>query len=171
MERLKKSVVFWVLLVASVVVPSMAHAQRTVTKKTRWEAEIKVDGQKKGTAAINRRVQCTVTGTSCVVTLIEWKYEVGTIAYTCGDQPCADGQIQVTKASVVGPAWTRVLCESDTCSYADVPFDGNLRITGEDFPSPPLSLGDELDRGMVNVELNDGSLGVGTFVKVINQVQ
>lgn len=171
MERLKKSVVFWVLLVASVVVPSMAHAQRTVTKKTAWKATISVGADQKGTAMIYRTVRCTVTGTSCVVTSIDWKFDVGTNAYACGDQPCAEGQIVVTKAGVAGPSWSRVLCENDTCSYADVPNDGNLRIIGEAFPSPPLSLGDELDRELVNVELNDGSLGVGTFVKVINQVQ
>jgi len=169
MGRLKKSVTFWIILAVSVVMPSLANAQRTVTKKTGWSAAISdAGGARVGTATITRTVNCTFSGSNCIVTSIEWRYKLSTVAYGCTDQPCLPGQIVATKASIVGPSWSRVLCEDDTCAYK-AESDGDLDLSGP-FPSPLPSLGDELDRGDVTAQINDGALGVGTFVKTNNQV-
>jgi len=168
MEQWKKSLAFWLMIVVSIVLPSVANAQVKI-KKTSWKAPITVGTTQVGTAQIIRKVTCTIDNSTgaCGNLTIDFTYTV--ITNTCSlSSPCQD-PYPVTKASVTGSTWQRVLCESDTCEYNE--DTGNLDLLNAPFPTPPPSLGDELDRGMVQLLLNDGSMGVGTFVKHLNVVQ
>jgi hypothetical protein len=165
MEQWKKSLVFWLMIVVSVVLPSVADAQVKV-KKTAWKAQIVAGTTVVGTASIIRRATCTVdpsTG-SCGNLAIEFTYQV--ITRVCATTPCTP-PYPITKAAFTGPTWIRELCEGDTCAYDE---NGDLDIGG-DFPAPPAGLGEQLDQGLVQVRLNDGTAGVGTFVKFLNVVQ
>jgi hypothetical protein len=173
MEQLKKGMVFWIMLVVSVVLPSMADAQ-VRTKKISWAATITVNGSLVGNASITRTIRCQVVPGGCVQTSDEFRYTVRTVAYQCAHQPCEPGEIQVTQASLRGPGindpWVRVLCDGATCTYND-DRDGDLDLRGILAEPLPSGFSVNLDAGTVEVLLNEGVLGVGTFVRTLSSVQ
>jgi hypothetical protein len=175
MERLKKSYFFWLLLLVSVVVPSIANAQTTQRKKMSWTAVISVNGEPVGTAIINHiRIYTFNPATSTfVLTSDEVNYRVRTVDYPCASAPapCQPGEILVTKATLRGPGagtpWERVLCENLTCGYQE---DGNLDAEG--VLATPLPQGFFLNlpfnfgvQGAAEVLLNDGTLGQAYFYR------
>lgn len=173
MNHVKKSAIFWILLIASVVVPSLANAQTTQKKKMSWTATITVNGTPVGSAILNR--VRTLTFNPATNTWVQTSdlvdFRVRTTAYDCASTPCGDGEILVTKASLAGPGsgtpWVRVLCEGVTCTYQE---DGNLDADGQlETPLPQgFYLNLPIDFGVsstMQVLLNDGTLGSATFTR------
>lgn len=173
MNHVKKSAIFWILLIASVVVPSLANAQTTQKKKMSWTATITVNGTPVGSAILNR--VRTLTFNPATNTWVQTSdlvdFRVRTTAYDCASTPCGDGEILVTKASLVGPGsgtpWERVLCQGVTCTYQE---DGNLDADGQlETPLPQgFYLNLPIDFGVsstMQVLLNDGTLGSATFTR------
>jgi hypothetical protein len=175
MEKLKKSLVFWLLLVVSVVIPAMADAATTQQKKLSWTSTIvDASGNPVGSAIINRiRTFTWNSATSTwVLTSDIVNFRVRTTAYPCASapDPCQESEILVTKASLIGPGagtpWERVLCDGvANCGYQE---DGNLDAEGTlETPLPqgfflnlPASFGED---STMEVLLNDGALGRGRF--------
>lgn len=152
MERLRRGLTFWLLLLVALALPATAQ---TPVKKILYQAKIKVGVTGKGAA------QITVKPSG-------YEYFVFTHAYPAQ---------QVTRVSLLpeGDAWEVVLCGvgelAGECTYDT---DGNLLIEGPISPTMFIlanvsgkTFSDALRAETVRVILNDGSLGSGVFVRLM----
>lgn len=153
MERLNRSLVFWVLLFVSIALP--LSAQKTV-KKQLYATNIFSGSTGVGTATI-------------LLSTSNPEYRVRT-----NQLPDMAG----TKVALFDPAWPGggeiVICENGgtagDCSYdAGGNLDVEGVVVGPMFP-PGLSGGafiNSLTGGTLGIRINDGSAGTGVFVRII----
>jgi hypothetical protein len=151
MERYKRGVIFWVLLITSIALP--VSAQKAV-KKQLYGTNIAVNGTGVGTATI-------------VLSQSSPTYMVRTTSQP--NQVVTRVTVQRNDGSWPGDI---VLCENGT-SAGDCTYDesGNLdiegAIVGPMFPAG-VSGGDFLNAlqgGTLSIQLNDGAAGTGLFVR------
>jgi hypothetical protein len=159
MERVKKSVAFWAMLLAVVVLlPTSLLATKAVYTGKIFKGTKPVGSSFIGIQLVNRRLQ----------------YNYGATTF-----PTAyPGQVvQKVTLAPVGMAWEMTLCETggdpaDDCAYAT---DGNLNDLGSIVPAMLMATGIDgatfdsaLNGGTLQVHLYDAGgaeLGVGTYVQ------
>jgi hypothetical protein len=173
MEQLKKSLIFWLLLIVSVVVPSVANAQTTSTKKILWQSQITADGRGVGVAQITRTMKSTWNAVlnRWVVTSDKFEYAVQSYVCASSNDPCTEAY--ATEASLAGPGitvpWVRILCDEGTCGYSaegDLTTQGDVdpAFTSQQGANLPMVIGQE---GTMEVRLNGGAAGSGKFKRIL----
>lgn len=174
MSHLKKGLIFWIMLVVSVIVPSLANAQTSQTKKMLWTAQIQSNGKGVGAAQLQRTLKFTWNPvdakwvlSSDKVTYIAQSYVCASVATTT---PCTEAY--ATKASLAGPgitiAWDRVLCEGAACVLSDdldITIEGDVdpAFGAQQWANLPMVVGQE---GTMEIRLNDGAQGSGKFKRI-----
>lgn len=156
MERLKRGLTFWVLAMIAMTLPGAAQ---TTVKKNLYRAQITVGVTGKGAATMLE----SASG---------YEYIVRTHAYP---------NQQVTKVSLWSDDWASnpsatevVLCDNNGLSACTYTADGNIDIEGS-INGTMLGLAqvsgamfrNAIRNGTLKVYLDGGTLGVGTFERII----
>lgn len=155
MERIKRGFTFWILVMLAMALPSAAQTQ---VKKALYLAKITVGVQGKGSATI-------------VESASGYQFMVATHAYP---------NQQVTKVSLWSNDWSGaggseiVLCELGTAVPCTYDADGNVflddRIVASHFVGTNVTgamFRNALRDGTLGIFLNDGTLGAGTFERIL----
>lgn len=158
MEKFKRGVIFWVLLLVSVALPASAQKAQ---KKILYEAQIKIGSAGKGGAQIVQKSS-------------GFDYMVRSFVYP-------DMSVVKVYFQISGDGREIILCENGglagDCAYIDedpdTPEDGNVDIEGAVTQTmlnlagvSPIEFYNALQSQVLTVQLNqDGEKGSGTFIR------